>query len=81
MRLLPCVALVCAVSPVLCSKLQSRQNETLDPLAEIDSFEPSDDIAQLAADGLAQLQALTNPSLTARSTQCTLNNVVIRKDW
>jgi hypothetical protein len=76
MRLSNLVALACAASPVFCT-LHKRQNGTVD---EIDAFQPSDEVAELAQEGLAQLLQLDS-GISSRSTQCKLSNIVIRRDW
>jgi hypothetical protein len=81
MRVFNFIALGWVLSPVLSSTLRPRQNATVDPVEEISSFVPSDEIAELASAGLAELLQVEDASVKPRSTQCSLKNVAIRRDW
>jgi len=77
------VSLLIAValsSYVSCLSISSRQ-ET-DPIEAIEAFEPSDAIAELAAQGIEELKQYEESGISSRSAKtCNLKDVVIRRDW
>ena len=59
-----------------------RRNETaVTPLEAIASFDPIDALAQLAANGLKNIEEIQANGIASRGSSCSLFNVAIRRDW
>ncbi|KAI9046822.1 hypothetical protein LZ554_008903 [Drepanopeziza brunnea f. sp. 'monogermtubi'] len=81
MRLLVLAIVMTSSSLVSTSPPVPKQDATVDPVQKIDSFEPTDAIAQLASQGLENIRKLDPSGISSRAQKCSLKNVVIRRDW
>lgn len=73
-------SLLVATTAVTGAILKQRQ-ENVDVQAQIDAYEPKDDIGRLALEGLAALQENEEKRSVEKRSGCNLSNVSIRRDW
>jgi hypothetical protein len=69
---------VAAVSASAVSGDALTPRQEVDQVEEISSFDPTDDIAKLAAQGLEQIQEYEASRIASRSTTCSIRDVFIR---
>ncbi|KAL2062516.1 hypothetical protein VTL71DRAFT_6782 [Oculimacula yallundae] len=70
-----------ATSSSLCSLLERREDVASNTTDEINEFQPTDALAQLASQGLDHIQELQVSGLKSRGRTCSLRDVVIRRNW